>query len=458
MDAAPGDAAIGADASDGVDAGDTADAGPADCSAVSEREGWELCHGTASRCEIVFTDSSGCAAVCAAVGLGCAAAYEDVDGACAPNTDLPALSCEGTGHISDYCVCGEPARCGDGACDPGETCGDCADDCGACPASDYRDLLDEAVGFARPTGGRDGPRVFVTTTAADGPGSLTEALAIAGPKWISFEAGLTGTITPSRPWSVPADTTIDGRGAEITLGAGLRVVGTDATNIVIHGLVFEVAEDDAVQIRNGATDVWVDHCSFLRWGDGGVDVTNGVDGVRTRVTVSWSRFIGGSKAMLISATSDPAAGYADENLYVTLHHNFYSGVQERTPRVRFAKVHSFNVVAEDWEGYAVGASTLAEVLVENSVFDAGSNTRACRTVCLGSDCDHHGGVGGALRASGNLLDEGARLAVCETSAPDTVFDEFSGGAPPYAYSLDAADAALRTRVRATAGWRAVPLP
>ncbi|MCA9624277.1 MAG: hypothetical protein KC731_34870, partial [Myxococcales bacterium] len=216
--------------------------------------------------------------------------------------------------------------------------------------------------------------------------------------------------------------------------------------------------DDGVQIRNGADEVWVDHCSFDQWGDGAVDVTNGIANVMTKVTVSWSRLTGGSKGMLISATSDPSFGWVDENLYVTHHHNYYTGVLERTPRTRFAKVHTFNNVAHDWGGYAVGASTLAEILVENNVFDAGANERACRTACIGDDCMFHGGVGGAVRASGNLLDQGSILAVCETASPSIVLDEFPGAAPPYPYTLEVADGALRQAVESGAGWRSVPLP
>ena len=155
-------------------------------------------------------------------------------------------------------------------------------------------------------------------------------------------------------------------------------------------------------------------------------MTNGIANVMTKVTVSWSRLTGGDKGMLISATSDPSFGWVDENLYVTHHHNYFTGVFDRTPRVRFAKVHTFNNFAESWGGYAVGASTLAEVLVENNVFDASVTDRACRVDCLGADCTFHGGVGGAVRASGNLLDQGSILAACDTASPSTVLDEFPG--------------------------------
>ncbi|MEM9074011.1 MAG: polysaccharide lyase family 1 protein [Myxococcota bacterium] len=442
-----------ADAGENADADAAADAAATDCSAIEE-SGWSLCEETPTSCAAVFTDGAGCDSVCAAVGLPCAAVYEDVTDACAPDLARPALSCDTpSGHGSDYCVCGV-RECGDGVCNAGESCGSCAADCGEC-TSDYRSLVDDAVGFATPTGGREGPRVFVTTLASDGPGSLRDALRGGGPRWISFEEGLDGTIDPGDDLSVPADVTLDGRGASITLAVGLRIVGREARNIVIHNLRFDGASDDAVQIRNGADQIWVDHCTFENWGDGAIDITNGVEGQRTNVTVSWNRILGGSKAMLISATSDPSAGFVDENLYVTHHHNYFEGVQERMPRARFAKVHHFNNLNLRWSGYAVGASTRAQILVENNLFDAGDNRRACWTDCIGRDCDFFGGEGGAIRASGNII---RGEASCETAGESTVLAEFPRGEPPYAYDLEAADDALRERVRVRAGWLSVPLP
>ncbi len=239
---------------------------------------------------------------------------------------------------------------------------------------------------------------------------------------------------------------------------GLEIVGVEANNIILHNLAFDGAEVDAVQIRNGADQVWVDHCSFRNWGDGAVDVTNGIDGQQTRVTVSWCAIFGGSKAMLISSTSDRSLGHIDENLYVTHHHNYFEGVSERLPRARFAKVHHFNNVNVDWAYYGVGASTLAEVVVENNVFDAGEYPRACRSDCLGDDCAFSGGAGGAIRAAGNLLDGGDQVATCPSGNAAIVFDEFPGAAPPYEYVLEPASDALRTAVRSGTGPQDVPYP
>jgi len=444
----PEDAAVvGVDAAN-ADAG-LRDAGGPLCEGLGDDV--EVCTRSALGCELVFRDGAGCAAVCAAAGLSCTGSYEDVEGACMADGERSALDCADTGHGSDYCVCGESGgECGDGSCDVGESCSSCPADCGECP-TDHTAILGDLVGFAETRGGADGPVVIVTSLAAEGPGTLSEALDVEGPKWITFTSGLSGTIERDGYLDVPAETTLDGRGADVTLAVGLRMAGEDAHDVILHNLQFAIPDDgdDAIQIRNGATDVWIDHCTIASWTDGAIDVTNGVEGILTRVTVSWTRLHGGSKGMLISATSDPSFGWRDENLRVTHHHNWYEGVDDRLPRVRFAQVHVFDNVFLDWRWYAIGASTRAQVVVENNVFEPGEDDDACTTECIGADCDHHEGAGGSLRAVGNSL---GGDAVCETSSPVSVFT------PPYEYDLEVADASLRARVDEGAGWQDVPFP
>ncbi len=103
----------------------------------------------------------------------------------------------------------------------------------------------------------------------------------------------------------------------------------------------------------GATHVWVDHCTFgdgdnpdsnqpLYFGrlfqvhDGELDITNASD----LVTVSWNRLADHDKVMLIGSSDSAAADVG--KLRVTLHHNMFVNVIERTPRVRFGQVHLFN--------------------------------------------------------------------------------------------------------------------
>ncbi len=76
---------------------------PVDCSGIAAA-GFELCSETGDSCGAVFTDGSGCSEVCAAAGLKCEAAYENLEDSCGADESRPALACD-SGHQSDYCSC-----------------------------------------------------------------------------------------------------------------------------------------------------------------------------------------------------------------------------------------------------------------------------------------------------------------------------------------------------------------
>ena len=139
---------------------------------------------------------------------------------------------------------------------------------------------------------------------------------------------------------------------------------------------------DAISVRN-ATHVWIDQNTFrdkltrdeqlpVHFGrlyqvhDGHVAVTNASD----YVTVSWNRFLDHDKVMLIGS-SDGAS--VDRNkLRVTLHHNFFKGVGQRVPRVRFGQVHVYNnfykIQHLPTYGYTWGVGVESQLYVENNFF------------------------------------------------------------------------------------------
>jgi hypothetical protein len=120
VDAAPEDTGMvtidsGADADAGVEpdaapsdtgAPDVTPPAPVNCSPIV-RTGVQLCDMSADHCGAVFNNTSGCTATCAAAGLACASAYENVENQCARDDTRPALPCD-SGHISDYCLCRRP--------------------------------------------------------------------------------------------------------------------------------------------------------------------------------------------------------------------------------------------------------------------------------------------------------------------------------------------------------------
>lgn len=174
---------------------------------------------------------------------------------------------------------------------------------------------------------------------------------------------------------VGSNTTIVGLGAHARLrGVWLDIRGTatvNVSNVIIRNLQLEDTFDcfpawaptdgqlgswnavyDSISLRN-ADHVWIDHNAFadretadalqpdqlgvpFQRHDGLLDITNASD----LVTVSWNRFRNHNKVMLIGSSDGAIADRG--KLRVTLHHNLFDGVVQRTPRVRFGQVHVYN--------------------------------------------------------------------------------------------------------------------
>jgi pectate lyase/pectin methylesterase-like acyl-CoA thioesterase len=174
---------------------------------------------------------------------------------------------------------------------------------------------------------------------------------------------------------------------------------------------------DFIALTNGARNVWIDHCDIGKAYDGQVDIVRGAD----MVTVSWTKFAGdqGTEAQdqvdylegLYQANpadsrisyyaslrqtqsvqqivtheipqdktslvgNDDGLGAIDNGkLNVTYHHDSFTLLRQRTPRMRFGNAHVFNIFVDDtlsapFPGTqtAVNSTTNAAVLVENSEF------------------------------------------------------------------------------------------
>ncbi len=207
---------------------------------------------------------------------------------------------------------------------------------------------------------------------------------------------------------VPPNTTLYGLGADATLvGAWLDVTpqddaGNQPMNVIIRNLNFVDTADcfpewsptdgatgnwnsayDSISIRH-ATHVWIDHNRFAdlrtrddtqptffthryQVHDGLLDITNESD----LVTVSWNQFAVHDKAMLIG-NSDSAV--ADRGkLRVTLHHNLFDDIGQRTPRVRFGQVHVYDnlyrVSTEANYHSSWGAGVESQLFAENNYFE-----------------------------------------------------------------------------------------
>jgi pectate lyase len=159
---------------------------------------------------------------------------------------------------------------------------------------------------------------MVTSLADGGVGSLREALEGEGARWVRF--AVSGAVNLTSDINVKSYKTVYGRNASVTLRTfGLRLVSV--SHVIIHNLCFDGRQGpvhakkggggDAVKLKGGTRHVWVDHCSFLPYPDGLVDITR----ASTDVTVSYCRFEEHNKVMLIGA--DPEHTF-DSNIRVTV--------------------------------------------------------------------------------------------------------------------------------------------
>ncbi|MFD0773671.1 cellulose binding domain-containing protein [Streptomonospora algeriensis] len=261
-------------------------------------------------------------------------------------------------------------------------------------------------GWATENGGTTGGAGGGTVTVTSGD-ALIEQMQRSEPLTVRVE----GTVRLSGMHDVASDKTIIGaNGARIT-GGGLDI--DEAHNVIVRNLAFADWDDDAINLQDGSTNVWIDHNSFTGGDDGAVDIKRESD----FVTVSWNHVFGHDKSMLLGHSD----GHTEDrgHLRVSYHHNFFDGSDTRHPRVRFGEtVHVYNNHYRDNAEYGVASTMDAGVLVEDNYFE---NVEHPTHVGYASSDD------GRLEASGNIYDN--------SGAPETAG---SVADVPYSYTPDPA--------------------
>ncbi|MEU4560499.1 pectate lyase [Actinoplanes sp. NPDC023936] len=227
------------------------------------------------------------------------------------------------------------------------------------PAAAVPAVAATADGFATgTTGGVAGPTVTVTTGA--------DLARYAGAN-TPYTIMVAGRISVGGMVTVVANKSILGVGttAEIT-GGGLQLGTTTrpGNNVIIRNIRFSNASDDSISVTNKAHHVWIDHNEFLPGYDGSLDIKR----QSTNVTVSWNRFLGTDKSMLLGHSDNYTAdiGY----LRVTYHHNYFDGSNQRHPRVRFGEpVHVYNNYYRNIGLYGIASTENAGVVAEGNYFE-----------------------------------------------------------------------------------------
>ena len=157
----------------------------------------------------------------------------------------------------------------------------------------------------------------------------------------------------------------------------------DASNIIIQNVHIRNVKKsgsptsnggDAIGMESGVNKVWIDH-NWLEASGGekdGYDSLLDMKAGVTNVTVSYNLFNDSSRGGLIGSSDSD-----DENTNITFHHNWYKNIQQRTPLIRHALVHTYN---NFWQNddintmiHGINSRMNAKVLVESNYFHNTNN-------------------------------------------------------------------------------------
>ncbi|MGW1723936.1 pectate lyase family protein [Streptomyces sp. NPDC002306] len=269
---------------------------------------------------------------------------------------------------------------------------------------------------------------------------------------------------------IPANTTVIGIGRNAGFrGVSLQIKAVD--NVIVRNLALESPLDCFPQwdptdgaggnwnseydtaVVHGATHVWLDHNTFTdgshpdsaapayfgmlyQQHDGELDIVRGAD----HVTASWNVFTEHDKAILIGNSDSESTAVDDRgHLKVTFHHNLFSGLVERAPRVRFGQVDSYNnhFVAGAGYSYSFGIGKESRLVAEHNAFTLPDGISAAKTLKRWSvapltAADNH--------VNGRLTD---LIAVHNAEIPAEALEQGAGWTPTLRTRIDQARAVPR---------------
>lgn len=198
--------------------------------------------------------------------------------------------------------------------------------------------------------------------------------------------------------SIPSNTTIIGKTENAAILNGEFLIN-GKENIVIRNIKFWNAEDyfplwyqsgennfnsvyDNITIDNSKW-IWIDHCTIgedsyvydkvqtpvgeLDWVtyDGAVDIGR----ASKYVTISWCHFVNHDKTLLIGYGQNIVSD--ENNLQVTLHHNYFENCRSRLPLVRHGTVHVYNNIYycqdKNKSGFCIGIGHKSTIYAEKNI-------------------------------------------------------------------------------------------
>lgn len=240
---------------------------------------------------------------------------------------------------------------------------------------------------------------------------------------------------------------IKGRNAYSEMNITIEGIGHDAT---VHGFGFLLRNACSVELRNfaimwcmdDAVSMDTDNCNLwihnldLFYGKPGSaadqkkgDGTLDIKGDSKYSTLSYNHLWDSGKSSLCGMTSESGPNY------LTYHHNWFDHSDSRHPRIRTMSVHIYNNYYDGNSKYGVGATTGADVFVENNYF------RACKYPMLSSKqgSDVHNGVGSSDDTKGTFSGEagGSIKAFGNYMTGQRSFEPYKAGDATYSKHFDA---------------------
>ncbi|MGW0873021.1 pectate lyase family protein [Streptomyces sp. NPDC002740] len=270
--------------------------------------------------------------------------------------------------------------------------------------------------------------------------------------------------------NIPANTTIVGIGKNAGFkGVSLQIKAVD--NVIVRNLAFESPIDCFPQwdptdgtngnwnseydtaVVYGSTHVWLDHNTFTdgshpdsaaptyfgmlyQQHDGELDIVRGAD----YVTASWNVFTDHDKTILVGNSDSESTAVGDRgHLKVTFHHNQFSNLVERAPRVRFGQVDSYNnhFVADDSFAYSFGIGKESRLVAQHNAFTLPAGVSAAKVLKRWNVAP--------LTADGNYVNGTLTdlIAVHNAEIPAEVLESGAGWTPTLRAKVDPAKAVPR---------------
>ncbi|MGW0923220.1 pectate lyase family protein [Streptomyces sp. NPDC002755] len=270
--------------------------------------------------------------------------------------------------------------------------------------------------------------------------------------------------------NIPANTTIVGIGKNAGFkGVSLQIKAVD--NVIVRNLAFESPIDCFPQwdptdgtngnwnseydtaVVYGSTHVWLDHNTFTdgshpdsaaptyfgmlyQQHDGELDIVRGAD----YVTASWNVFTDHDKTILVGNSDSESTAVGDRgHLKVTFHHNQFSNLVERAPRVRFGQVDSYNnhFVADDSFAYSFGIGKESRLVAQHNAFTLPAGVSAAKVLKRWNVAP--------LTADGNYVNGTLTdlIAVHNAEIPAEVLESGAGWTPTLRTKVDPAKAVPR---------------